>query len=281
MSGIDLVCQCGKLENNMKTSYGFLPIEITPDQYIFGSDQIKGEVLVPDGQWFGYLPDIEVQRQFGLETMNCTVYGTLNCIEILFKRVYNVEVNHSERFVGIHSGTTPSGNNPHEVGETIRKKAGCVEDMLLPFSESIDTWEKYYGPNPLPKQLNNLGKEWIKAWDFKHDWVRTPGQTLSPELLMEALTYSPLGVSVDAWNQNGEIYFKEKGGVDNHWTTLYGYLEGQYWLIFDSYDSTHKKLAWDYDFQFVKRYTLTKKQPTTNGSIWGAILNFIRSYRNL
>lgn len=269
----------------MKKNYGFLPVEVTPDQYLFGSDQIKGEVLVPDGQWYGYLPEVEYQRQFGLETMNCTVYGTLNCLEMLFKRVFNIEVNHSERFVGIHSGTTPNGNNPHVVAETIRKTAGCVEDMLLPFSESINTWEKYYGPIPLPAQLNKLGLDWVKNYDFKHDWVRYPGLQMTTEelqkTLMEALKYSPLGVSVDAWNQRRGLYYKKKGAVDNHWTTLYGYEKGKHWLVFDSYDSTHKKLEWDYDFGFVKRYTLSKKEVVVNESLWSAILRLLRNIRNI
>ncbi len=79
---------------------------------------------------------------------------------------------------------------------------------------------------------------------------------------MEALKYSPLGVSVVAWRGRDGLFVKDKGEPDNHWTTVVAYKEGEYWLVADSYlvfDSPFKRLAWDYDFGSIKRYSLTPK----------------------
>ena len=72
------------------------------------------------------------QAHAPLETMNCTVYGTLNAIETMISRIFHVEPNYSERFIGVLAGTTQGGNSPHKVAETIRK-AGLVPDSALPF----------------------------------------------------------------------------------------------------------------------------------------------------
>jgi len=262
------------------TPHGFQPIEITPDQYIFGSEQLQGVVLREDGQWYGWLPQIEIQRKYGLETMNCTVYGTLNCLEILHKFHFKEEVNKSERFTGIKAGTTQNGNNPHTVAESIRKD-GVVDDIMLPFSESIDTWEKYYGPLPIASQLLKLAKEWLAGYTFGHDWVAFPGSSTAIEQKIDdmklALRYSPLGASVHAWREKNGLYVKQKGDSDNHWVTVYGYEDGKCWHIFDHYDNVHKKLAWNYDFGFVKRYTLTKNTVVVT-NWFDAILKRIRQF---
>ena len=64
------------------------------------------------------------------------------------------------------------------------------------------------------------------------------------------------------------MYIKNKGERDNHWTLCIGYKKNKYWLIADTYidDGTPiKKLAWDYDFRFCKRFHVekrtTEKQP--------------------
>jgi hypothetical protein len=56
--------------------------------------------------------------------------------------------------------------------------------------------------------------------------------------LMIGLQYSPLGVSVYAWERRPDgIYHKPKNAPgDTHWAVCYGYEDGKYWKIYDSYD---------------------------------------------
>lgn len=241
----------------MIRNYGFVEPIITPEDYVFGL-QLTPETLREDGQWDDYLPEIEIQKQRGVETSSCVTFGTLNCIEILYKRKYNQEPNYSERYTAVLADTNTVGTTPTAVCEAIRKQ-GVIADDLLPFSEDIKSFEDYHSPKPMLSSFLEKGAEWLKRHEFKHDWVFTGGSlNQKQKLLKEALKSSPVGVSVYAWVKEGDLYIKPDGVNDTHWCTLYGYVDNAYWKIFDHYDDTHKKLLWDYDFGFAKRFQLNK-----------------------
>jgi len=224
-------------------NYGFIADTIAPEDYRFGA--ISSPILQENGQWDDFLPEVELQRKNGVETMACTSFGTLNCVETLLKRLFHIEDNYSERYTAILSGTTRNGNSPHKVAQTIRH-FGLINEVDLPFDNSVVSWETFYTPNPMRSKFTRLGIGWLNEWSFEHEWV-------DKDYMKYALKFSPLGVSVFAWSQNVEgLYTKE--GMDNHWCMCYGYKEGEFWKVFDHYDQTHKLLAWDYDFKFIKRY---------------------------
>lgn len=249
------------MDKNKIQNHGFLPDKIEPDHYILGAKQLPEKIIRPDGQWDDFLPIREIQKKNDLETMNCTNYGTLNCLEILHKALYNkgidltVEKNWAERYLGVMSGTTPQGNSPHKVAETIRKESGSIPESILPFDDSIRTWQQYYHPKPMTQNYISVGEQWLKDYDFGHEWVSP-----TPKNLMRALMFSPLGISVMAWKYRNGYYWKAPNEKDNHWVCLYGYVKDKYWKVFDSYDNTKKKLEWDYNFNFSKRYYLKKKR---------------------
>ena len=94
-----------------------------------------------------------------------------------------------------------------------------------------------------------------------YEWVFTGGYTAQQKkaLLKNALSYSPLGVSVYAWEQNEQgLYVKPEGVKDSHWCTLYNINADGTYQIFDSYNKTLKTLAPDYDFGFAMRYHIEK-----------------------
>ena len=269
---------------NKELNHGFLqPESIEPEEFILGGlFSASKEVLRPDGQWDAYLPDSEVQNKNFIETNGCVSYGTLNVIEILLN-YFDETKNFSDRFTAIVSETKPnSGNNPHTVAQSIRH-FGCILEDTLPFNDSIDTVEKYYSPIPMTDSLLEKGKNWLENYKFEHEWVFYMNEPLNEKQgkLKEVLRYSPVGVSVVAWfqDENG-LYFKPAGIRDGHWTTLFGYEEGKYWKIFDSYDNTIKKLNWNYAFGYAKRYTIKKKETQkVNQDNW--LIEIIKNIINL
>ena len=248
--------------------------EITPDQYTFGS-QLQGTVLQPDGQWDAYLPTEEDQQKRGLETSNCTSFATLNCAEILFRRLYGRCENNSDRFLGIVAGTTEKGNSPQTVAEAFRR-FGAIPETELPFDESIKTSADYYSPKPIPGKYIALGDQWRRAYCLNHDWVLDGKEGV--DTLKDALRYSPLGIGVFAWYCNDNGIYERFKSYDNHWTCLVGYKEGEYWKVWDSYRPYIKKLDWNFGIKLAKRYSITDvvENLTQQVSVLQQIVNILK-----
>lgn len=243
-------------------NHGFIaPENITEDHYVLGSSPLPQEVLQADGQWLTFIPGLEVQNRNGLETMNCSNYGTLNGIETLQIRKWPNEPkpDYAERFTGVLTGTTHTGNDPHKVAELIRTEIGLIPETDLPFDDTIVEWDEYYSPKPMTEPLLQEGRLWLRKYLFGHEWVYTYGTPVSEkhDKILQALTYSPVAASVYAWAQNdNDLYYK--AGPDNHWILIVGYVKDKYWVIFDQYDTCIKKLVWEFDFGFAKRYSLER-----------------------
>lgn len=245
----------------MSKNYGYTPSEINEDEhYMLGDGWLKAEILMPEGHgWGDYLPVSEIQNRNGLETFNCTSYGTLHALATLGKKKFGAQFqnNLSERYSGVMTGTTPNGNDPHRVIELIRTFCGVVPEVFLPFDDTIQSWSEYYRPNPMSYYLFQVGRHWLKKYKIGHDWVFSPNDDTKTrqEKMKEALKFSPLGVSGYAWYERGDGRFYSLG-KPNHWFTIYDYIDGNSWLAFDSYDNTHKRLDWNFEFGQAKRYSL-------------------------
>ena len=262
-------------------NYGFIEPKIEKDKDFFlgGFRSAPFEVLQESGQWDEFLPPIEIQHNKIFDSYNCTGYGTLNALEFLMQRKFGKSINFSERYTGICAGTYPPGNDPQTVITSIRG-SGLIEEISLPFT-SFDTdmtLVEYYSPKPMEDYLTKKGKKFLEEYTIQHDWVYQLGEEASPEKLKNSLKSSPLGVSVNAWNKEGELYVKEKGSRDNHWTLLFGYEDGKFWKIYDSYEDNIKHLAWDYDFGFVKRYYISRNAVEKKTSFMAWLKEILSSY---
>lgn len=243
-------------------NHGFVaPKEITPDNYVLGSFSLLPKVILqPSRDWRSTAPDFEPQQK-RFETYNCTGFNTLSAIENLLARL-GINENYSDRWVGIIAGTKAPGNDPHIVAEAIRKH-GLIPESMLPFSDDLKNIDEYYSFKGADEaKCREAGKKWLERFDFGHEWVFQGGEN-KQEKMLEALLYSPLGVSVRAWEKEGALFAKKKGSQDNHWTcNVVGMEEKKYWIIDDSYlddSQPFKYLKWDYDFSFCKRYSITIK----------------------
>lgn len=242
----------------MTHNYGFKPDPFNTDDWVLGSKKLSGEVIQPNGQWTEFLPPEELQFKL-FETQACVSFGTNNCLEVLARHKNIGTPNWSDRFTAIVSDTDPgSGNTPKNVIEAIRKIGG-IDEALLPFHE-LSSVQEFYSPRPMTADYLYQAGKFLNEWVVNYSLVWRINPEEKTELLKQALTFSPVGVSVVAWKQRNGLYYKEKGEQDGHWVMLYGYEEGKFWKAFDSYDATHKKLEWNYDFGTAMNYYLVKKE---------------------
>jgi len=232
---------------------------IENDHYVVGDGQIEAKfgeavkVLRPDGQWDDYLPPFEAQVLNGVETMFCTAFHTENPIQILMKFKYNYVEEYSEIYNANLAGVSPyKGGSPHEVAESWRK-SGALKIEKLPLTAVKSKQDLIINANDYKEE----GKKLLEKFEIGHDWI----WSLTPAGMKEALKYSPVGVGVSAWSYDNkrQVYYKPAWANDNHWTTLYGYVEGKYWKVYDSYHNEYKHLDWNYPFKFAKRYTVVAK----------------------
>lgn len=231
-------------------NYGFVPPQITADNYVLGAFTDK-QILMPTGHgWGEYLPDYEPQAE-SYETYGCTAWGTENAIEILDRFLFSKQSNYSDRFVYNLAEITPPGADPHKVAEVIRKN-GLVEQRDLPIPA---TYQEFVTPRPMAEKYLKLGAKWKAQFTLVHEWLwwGTPTLKKRAELLKEALKYSPVGVSVYAWAKEGDLYVSK--GEPNHWCVLFDWNE-QGWLIFDSYDQSIKTLSFEHNIRYAKAYYL-------------------------
>lgn len=251
--------------------YGYKEDVIKPEHYTLGA--IAPEMLQPNGQWDKYLPKDELQQRNGVETMACTVFGTQNALEMLHKRKYGTEPNYSERYGSQVCGVTQEGASPHDVIETIRMYAGTIPETTLPWRSTIKTWEEYNSGVTLMHRLKGL--LWLMDYEVTHEWVLTSDAD-NETLLKGALRMSPVGIAVQAWSEENGLFVRK--GADCHWCVLVGYEDGKWWKVFDSYDNTIKKLAWDYGFYRAKRYAINKRKAYTTKAITRAVKGVLGVY---
>ena len=235
---------------------GYKHKEIEPGEHHFGS--VNREVLQENGQWTEFLPEEERQSGRLVETMGCTGYGTNNALEMFISRKYGIKVNLSDRALNKASNTSRSGNNINNVLDTVRKSFGAVAETIWPWDRDTFTWDMYY--SSMPKSVYDVGKNWLNFNELSYDNV-----ALNPRMMMEALKYSPLIVAGYAWYLENGLY--RSYGRANHCFTVVGYVEGQYWLAYDSYSPFLKKLAWDFQFGACKSINLTIKEPVRDYSL--------------
>lgn len=239
----------------------FIKPVIEQDHYFMGTSPLDNATLMKDGHgWGDYMPAVEDQYKNGLETNCCPAYGTLNAVEAIGKKKYGAyfQSNLSERYLSILSGMDGHGGNPHAIAEVLRKFAGAIPEVFLPFDSKITTLKDYFSPRVMPYNLFKYGYSWLKKYVFGHEWVFVDGSIEHKKILMkEALRTSPLGVAGFAWSMHSDGKYYSDGPAI-HWFVVFDYVEGDHWLVYDSYAPYVKKLAWDYDFSYCKRYTLNR-----------------------
>jgi hypothetical protein len=241
-------------------NYGFLKPTIRQEDYVLGAGKAPLILLQKDGQWDESIDKLrEIQHNSSLDSHNCIAHGLENQLVPYMRKRHGVDVNYSERGIGINAGTWPPGNDPGTVYQSAREK-GFLKQESLPFNESITSVDEYYSPRPLTIELQIEGEKWNEEYTFYHEWVWNGNPPLEEKIhnMKVALKYSPLAIDVYAWAQdeNG-VYIKVS--ESNHWVCCYGYTD-KGWKVYDSYENSHKIYSFDSNIDFCKRISVEKKE---------------------
>lgn len=237
--------------------------------------------------WSPYLPISE--RQNFPETFSCVTFATQNPCEAQIKYLYlqgqipeegvtymkeegiiddSGNVNLSDIFIAIISGTTKEGNHGYAVAEAIRKE-GNIADKVLPFEGR--TWEEVMDTKRITPAMKEKAKEfWKKSClRFNWEWVYIKGDKADVrEVVKKHVKQAPLVFFTPVcpgWN---------KGNVKTcplddpqHATCCYRYKsDSNPYCIEDTYSPFKKTLAEDYPVLYVlKPYVSVapKEEPVT------------------
>lgn len=164
-------------------------------------------------------------------------------------------MNYSDRWLAWKADTR-EGGTPQNTAETLRKFGVPLQEKW-DFNSDVNSFEEFYKNPPLELSIEAT-KDFKDNYDFLHEYVPT-----DIENLKQALKLSPLGIGTPAWfiNEKG-LYYRPEGMQDNHFTTLIGYKDKEYWIIFDTYEQNIKHLDWNINPSVAKRFHIQKKEPT-------------------
>lgn len=224
------------------------------------------KVVRPDGQWLDYIPEYETQLK-QIDPYTCVSFSALSALEIYAKAVHSLDINKSDKFTGVMSGTIPyKGNSFRNVAESI-KRDWTVDEEVYPYNDTtIDSYFK-----PVPQAIKDIAladkpnyqyfyRYALTTWYFDNNDTRE-----KEDVIVEALQYTPLQISIKYPTKKPVkgVYQAEHG--ENHAVVLVGFVYGKEWIIFDSYDPAGnggiKRLAWDYPIYGVVAHTL---EPVSN-----------------
>lgn len=260
--------------------YGFVNEGLVEgDHYEYGgySGIEERPIINESGNWEPYVPLPEKQSSdiVFFDSRNCSNYGTNNPLETLafFLGFNDFPRNLSERYSGVMTGTSETGNDPHKVIELIRKTVGGIPEEALPFDEKVRTREEYYHPDPMTLAYIRLGEQLVKKFDIKHEWVFNDRDLKmdvgeKQERLKTGLKRGTIALSVKAWSKNKKgLYKKNRKEKDNHWVQLLSCKPGKSWRVYDHYDKFIKDLEWDYNFECAKIYYMSRREESNNSLI--------------
>lgn len=231
---------------------GFILPTYEPSDYVFGgpislkSKGFSGTVLQPNGDWTSFAPPGEPQHKESLDTLACATFTTLNGLEILMKRVHDLDLNFSERFVAKATDTDKKrGNDPKAVAQFVRKNWSVLEkDYPL-----VSSKDEYY--QDIPQELFPLAQKYKGNKLFGYELVNP-----DPASLREALKLSPVGLSNALTEGEDGRYYKPHNWRDVHISTLLKIEADGTYVILDSYFPYIKRIHPNFKSEYAIRWEL-------------------------
>ena len=244
-------------KKTLKQPVGGLIVEAPQEQdYVLGATGPEFEMLVPSGQWHDFLPVSELQRNRHGDTYMCVSFSLNNIHEFLVKRKYNEEINKSDIFLGVGSGTTRGRGNSKRTVADWNRLNGFVLETDHPYTKEMTLDEAY---RALSAMLLETGRRQLEGWEFGYKWLPSNGVFS----MTNGLKISPLQVDVSGsykMNSQGCIAWDKGNPAYDHEVTIFGYEDGKCWHVFDSETEQAIKFAWGYPFGGPMIHSVVKKK---------------------
>jgi hypothetical protein len=218
--------------------------------------------------------------------MDCASRGPVNILETKFNWLYkngklknskwledngfvkNGDIEFSDAFVAINSGTTREGNSLKAPLEAIRKQ-GMIPKLMLP-KEDFMTFDEYHSPKRITEKMKNLGQEFVSRFTIRYEKVYE-------EYYGDLLKQDLLNVAGFAWSSpiNGE--YPRTDEQPNHCFVIY---KTPKYYAFDNYidfdNDFIKKLAPDYNFVDYGYRLYISENEISKLSLFEKILNILK-----
>lgn len=254
----DVVDQVPNLPVNGNKNHGFNQIleelHRKPEDWLLGAAGKSCIALIPNHARDSYLPAGEVQA--GKEdTMDCASRSPVNIDAMKFNWLVRNDllppgharfvldngyaddagnVDFSDAFVAINSGTTTSGNSLIAPLEAIRTK-GLIPKHVLPLEAQM-TWEDYHNPKRITRGMTNLGRKFAAHFRINYERIRN-------DQFDEVIEEDAIDVGGYAWPHPEDGEYLPVNAPFNHSFILY---RTPRYRAFDNYPDS-------YDGDFIKR----------------------------
>lgn len=171
--------------------------------WIFGAKSLTCIAEISPEERIDYLPKGEVQRSNKGDMADCCSRGPINILETKFNWlckkellsggsikflkengfINNGQVEISDAYISIKSGTTPIGNSMKAPLEAIRKY-GIVPKKLLPLGSWM-TWNDYHNPTRITEEIERIANESLKYFGFNYEkvWSSHTDEMLNRDIL--------------------------------------------------------------------------------------------------
>lgn len=225
---------------------GFTPLDPPP-------------ILFEDGHgWAKNRLKEEMQFNRNFDSFSCVTFASLKALLMQMKYVYGVDLDLSESFTAVMSGTVPGqGNSVRNVMESIRKDGGLPESYR-PLTENTTQAQFFAGVSASLKRIAQ--STLLKDYDIHWEQLAYSGN-VDHALLKENLKYLPNIVTGYAWAYDGEVY-RDYGKQANH-CFLNDDFDGDILIANDSYPQDNQFDDNSNDSEFIKRLA-------PNFRIWSA-----------
>lgn len=224
--------------------------------------------------WGIFFAAHELQNRNGTESSWCVTFSALKAIAAQIRFLYlsgflsdktisylrdngymddKDDVNFSESFTAIDSGTTPQGNSGNAVGESIRK-SGLLPDKKLPWIDG--SWNELNNPKRITHDMRDLAKRfWTDSGLlYAYDWVYLKGQGSHVEAIRKYVKQTPIQIFAPVcpgWSTDNPVRACN-WDIPQHATNIYGI--DDFYRDLDSYMPFLKTLQLSYPVLYGMRH---------------------------